>query len=482
MIQENYFDLLFNPRGIVIYGVNKAPYGGTFFLRLLVQMKFDKPIYCINPKLKGENLYGYTVYGSIHEISKEDPIDLAIIAIPARFTPGLMKELGEHDVKFAHIFTSGYSEVGNIELENQLLEAAKLHNVRVIGPNCVGIYSPSSKITFAPDSSDVAGNIAFVSQSGGLAIRLAKNGPSREYYFSKIVSLGNQIDINITELLEYFKNDSETKIIGLYIENIGPQGKKFLDLVRETTLKKPVVIWKAGISDTGKSAVMSHTGGLAGDYKIWQAMAKQSGAILVENFQELTETIQALSFYNIPETKDITILSAGGGNSIEATDDCERAGLNIPIIPRSVQEKIHEFIPKVNTNVQNPFDLGAVGLNNTSFGKVIRILKEDTSIRTVIFIRSPERFKAYEQVQKIPDFENDLIAHLTETQDKNLMLLSIPLLLDENEYTVKARYQYRKKLEQHKIMSFYSAVSAAKCVKRLWEYGNFLRKVENTKN
>ncbi|MFX0099649.1 MAG: CoA-binding protein [Candidatus Hodarchaeota archaeon] len=468
------FDLLFNPRAVAIPGANKSPYGGTYFLDILTKNKFPKPIYPVNPKLAGESLYGYEVYKSIDSLPDDPPVDLAIIAVPAKYTPDIIKELGLKGIPFAHIFSSGYSEVGATQLEQELLENAREYGVRIVGPNCIGGYNPRSRQAFTEGTSNVPGDVGFISQSGGNAIRLALNGPTHGYYFSKVVSIGNQIDLDIVDFLEYFKDDPETKIIAMYVENVKQQGRRFIKLLKETTLVKPVVIWKGGSSEAGHGAVISHTGGLAGDHKIWKGLAKQTGTILVDNFKELTETIQAISFYPLPKTLNVGIVVAGGGLAVEGADNCEKHGLKVSRTSEETQEKLKYFVPPVNTNINNPIDLGAIGLNTTSFGKTIRILEGEPDISTILITHAPEEFHKYGTIFKVDDFEGELVQNLADAKPKDKLLISIPVLLEENMESVQARENFVKKLQAHKIMCFSSFGTASRCIKRLLEYHQYL--------
>lgn len=468
------FDLFFNPRAVAILGVNESPYGGTYFLDILAKNDFPNPMYPVNPKLAGKKLLGYKVYESIGSLPDDPPIDLAIIAVPAKYTPGIIKELGEKGIPFAHIFSSGYSEVGSSTLEQELLDNARKYGVRIIGPNCVGGYNPRSRLAFTEGTSNVAGDVGFISQSGGNAIRLAYNGPTRGYYFSKAVSAGNQVDVDIVDFLAYFKDDPETRIIAMYIENVKQQGTRFIELLQETTSEKPVVIWKGGSSERGHSAVMSHTGGLAGNHRIWKGLAKQTGAILVDNFKELTETVQALSFYPLPKTRKVAIITAGGWLSVEGTDNCEKHGLVVPCVSKETQELMNKFVPPVNTNITNPFDLGAIGLGTEAFGQTVKILEGEPDISSIIMTHAPEKFADYAIAFKTDDFEGELIQNIVKAKPKDKLVISLPVLLQENMESVQARERFAKKLQEHKIMCFRSFGSAARCIKRIWEYHEFL--------
>ncbi|MFX1479450.1 MAG: CoA-binding protein, partial [Promethearchaeota archaeon] len=316
-------------------GVSKLnPSGATQYVFALKSAQFPNPIYLVNPKYAGEELMGYKFYDSISSIPDETPTDLAIIAVPAKITPSIIEELGKKGISFAHIFSSGFSELDSEtdktgkRIEEELISVASKYGIRILGPNCMGVIAPKSKLTFLmsigtivkvnnetakidaenfedlEENGDLANNgqVAFISQSGGIAFSHGMLSPSLGYSFSKVVSLGNQIDLDLLDFLQYFKDDPETKVIAMYIENVKRDGNEFVQLLKETTAKKPVIIWKGGMFKTGHQAVMSHTGGLAGNYKLWESMALQTGVILVKNFSELTDMIQTALIYPFPKT------------------------------------------------------------------------------------------------------------------------------------------------------------------------------------
>ncbi|GAF97007.1 unnamed protein product, partial [marine sediment metagenome] len=277
----------FFPRAIGIIGAGYDPAGGGFFVRALKD-KFRGKTYYFNPRLAGKILYGQKVYSSILEIS--EPIDYVIIAVPARVVPKVLEEVGQKSIPFCTIFSSGFREVGNEELEHLTIQTARKYNVRVIGPNCIGVYSPKGGLFFAYEQSRKSGNFGGVFQSGGIAQNISELIVSYGLYASKLISIGNSLDLSPVEFLEYFLKDDYTKIIGLYIESLRSieQGRNFMKIVKECNLnRKPVILWRAGYGEATKKAILSHTGGLAGNNEIWNAVGKQTGSCIVSNSNEL---------------------------------------------------------------------------------------------------------------------------------------------------------------------------------------------------
>ena len=334
------FDRLFFPKSIGIIGVSHDPGGGSFFVRCMKD-RFKGPMYLFNPKLVGERIYGYKIYGSILDI--HDPIDYIILAIPARLCPKLMEDIGKKGVPFVTIFASGFREVGNKDLEQQLLDIARKYNIRIIGPNCLGVYNPKAGLFFAFEQSKKAGNFSGVFQSGGIAQNMSQLVVSYGIYASKFISIGNALDLSPVEFLEYFNQDDYTKIIGLYIENLRStkQGKQFMEVAKICNLnRKPVILWRAGFGEATKKAILSHTGGLAGNNEMWKAVSKQTGCCTVSNSNELAALASAFNLTHLPDTRSVGVIGIGGGSTIEAIDILEKHNLNIPNLTEKTIQKM----------------------------------------------------------------------------------------------------------------------------------------------
>ncbi|KKM95409.1 hypothetical protein LCGC14_1188520 [marine sediment metagenome] len=462
------FDKLFNPRSIGIIGASNKPFTGGFFIYCLLNFGFDKPIYLFNPRLKGETIANIPVYSSILEIPDDEPIDYVIIAVPARFCPSVVEECGKKGVSFATIFSSGFSEVGNHHLEVEVLEMARKYNMRIIGPNCMGIFVPKNRISFSPGLlTKESGSLGGIFQSGGLAIYISAKGQS--IYGtnpSKILSIGNQIDLNFVDFLEYFLHDEETKIIALYVENIKSKaiGRKFLKITKELSLKgKPVILWKVGFGEATKETILSHTGGLAGSLKIWKAMAKQTGALMVENSNELINLAMAFQHIsNMPMNRNMAITSGGGGAAIETTDVFERYNLKVPKLSTETIEKFKEFVPDVNTIFRNPLDLGGSGSIPEIFYKTLITLDSDPNISAVVFI-------------KVYDFNHTYIQTIKRAHKqmkKPLICIAYKIVDDTSDYAGKLLF--KRELFKLNVPVFESIELAAKALDKMCTFKAFL--------
>ncbi len=460
------FEKLFNPRSIGIIGANEKR-AGKYFITCLLQFGFDKPIYLFNPSLKGSTIENIPVYGSIIEIPDDKPIDYIIIAVPARLCPTVLEECGKKGVPFVTIFASGFSEVGNRHLEVEVLEISKKYNIRIIGPNCLGIFVPKNRISFSRGLlTEKSGNFGGIFQSGGLAIYIASKGQSiYGTYPSKILSIGNQIDLNFVDFLEYFLGDDETKIVALYVENIKSQkiGKKFMKLVKELTLKgKPVILWKVGSGEATRETIISHTGGLAGSLKIWEAVAKQTGALMVKDSNELINLVMIFQHISsMPINRNMGITTGGGGASIETADTFERNNLKVPKLAPETVEKFREFVPDVNTIFRNPLDLGGSMGNREIFYRTLITLDADPNISAVIFI------KTY-------DFSHrflETIKRAYKEMKKPLICIAYKIVDDTSDYANKVLF--KRELFKLKIPVFESVQLAAKALDKMCTFREF---------
>lgn len=464
------FEKLFNPRAVGIIGANNKLFGGGYFLKSLVNFGFERPIYLFNPRLKGEKLDGYKVYGSILEVEDDHEVDYVIIAVPAKLCPQILEECGKKNIPFVTIFTSGFSEIGNDYLEEAILEIAHKYNIRVLGPNCLGVYVPKIRLKFTLGFlKEHSGNLGMIFQSGGLAIYVAAMAQS--IYGtnpSKVLSIGNQIDLNFVDFLEYFLNDRETQSVALYLENIKSIeiGRKFLEIVKKLSLAgKPVFLWKVGTGEATKEAIMSHTGGIAGDTKIWKAVAKQTGACLVKNSHELINLAMAFNYLShLPMNRNFAITTVGGGASIETTDVFEQYNLKVPKLAPETIEKFKDFLPEVNTIFRNPLDLGASGSIPKIFYQTLITLDSDPNISAVVFI------KTY-------DYSFDFRKAIKRAYDemkKPLICIAHKVIDDTSDYAGKLLF--KRELFERKVPVFESIELAAKALDQTCTYQEFLNK------
>ena len=480
------FERLFYPRAIGIVGASYNPAGGGYFVEIMKD-RFRKPIYVFNPRLKGQKLYGLEVHGSILEIPDDKPIDYVIIGVPAKIVPKILNEVGQKKVPFVTIFASGFSEIGNESLEKEVLNIAKEYNIRIIGPNCLGVYNPEAGLYIGRAQSKKAGNFGAVLQSGGLAVNVAQLAETYGVEVSKMISVGNAIDLAHPDFLEYFLHDARTAFIGLYLENLKTlqNGRRFMKAAKACNLnRKPVILWRAGYGEATKKAIMSHTGGLAGNNKIWEAVAKQTGCSLVNNSVELATLASAFKLIHLPSSRNIGLIGIGGGSTIEAGDTLEKYGLKIPKLTEKTSDKMSRFLNDVNTNFANPIDLGAQGALPHIYYRTILTLDKDPNISAIIFVKDPERFKNLEDslvgklgFEKGTDLNKSFIKYIGKAKRIcTKPMICVMLKISEGFEEYKSRYKFKLRLLNRNVPVFESFDLAGKVLDNMNKYRNFLQK------
>jgi len=341
------------------------------FIESLRKFGYKGQIYPLHPS--GGEVYGMKIYANVKDVP--GPMDYVISAVSARYTPQLVADCAVKGVKAVHLFTSGYSEIEDEiggKLEAEVLKIARKGGVRLIGPNCMGIYCPSSGMTFAQDFNDQhgfpkrPGPLGLISQSGGNSIYAVRAGSGRGVFFSKVISYGNAADLNETDFLEYMADDPDTRIIGMYIEGV-KNGRRFMQALKRAAAIKPVIINKAGATDGGARACATHTSAVAGSAAIWQGLLKQAGAIQVDSMDELIDMSVTLLRLPLPAGKRAVVIGTGGGLGVESADQIISAGLKLPLLTPSIRKEICSIYgTEAGSMYRNPVDAPPFGgIENT---------------------------------------------------------------------------------------------------------------------
>jgi acetyltransferase len=364
---------LFEPRSVAVIGAsgekNKV---GCKLMENMMSMDFKGKIYPVN--IKGGEISGLKVYTDLVDI--EGPIDIAVIAIPAKFVFGAVESCAKKGVKFLVIITSGFSEVGNHSEERKIVDYAHQHGMRVLGPNIFGIYSGKVGLnaTFGPR--DVSrGNVAIVTQSGALGIAMIGKTATENIGLSAIVSVGNKADIEEAELLEYLIDDDQTKIIMMYIEGVH-RGESMVALLKKATKRKPVIVIKSGRSKRGALAAASHTGALAGADEIFDSIMKQCGVLRAESLQEAFNWCKFLADSPIPKGRSTVIITNGGGVGVMATDACEKYKVDLFDDAVATKEIFGSVTPDFGST-KNPIDITGQALAHHYDGGLGAALRDD---------------------------------------------------------------------------------------------------------
>jgi len=376
---KHELETFFKPRSIAVVGASRDSRKiGNAALKNLLISDYECRIYPIN--LREKEILGLKCYKKLGNVP--DEIDLVIISVPADVVPQILQECVQKKVKNVIIISSGFSEAGNHELEDELKRIIKNSKtrMRVLGPNTMGFKNASDNL----DASFVygvprKGNLALISQSGALGIGMIYLANSEFVGVSKIIGVGNKIDIDDDDLIDYFAHDPETKVIGLYIESV-KDGRAFMNAIKKCD--KPVLVVKSGRSKAGARATASHTGSMAGSDEIYSAAIKQAGGIRCRDIVELFDMARALAGQPPAQGNRIGIITNGGGLGILLTDACEANGLTIPKLSKKTYKKIDKILPDL-VKPNNPVDLVA-DAGFYRYEAATRILLEDPNIDGVI--------------------------------------------------------------------------------------------------
>lgn len=380
------FEPIFYPKSMAVVGVSaNEEKAGNRLLRTLMTFGFKGKLYPIIPD--NVNILGLEAYPSIRDIP--EPVDFVYISTPASTVPQIIQDCVAKKVPAVEIFTAGFSELNEDgrRLEQEIVALSK-GKLRIIGPNCFGVYSPKGGITILPGAMypRESGNVALLSQSGGLTTNFIWAAGGYGIRFSKAVSYGNASDINESDLLEYMASDPETKIIAAYIEGV-KDGKRFFKLAKSLAGKKPLILWKGGLTKTGARAVHSHTASLGGEKAVWEGFFKQTGAVPVESFEELLDTIAIFSQLPHGAGRRVAVAGGGGAVGVAASDTCEKVGLQIPLSSPEITKQLRAILPPTGTSIRNPFDVGAPSIPSTFLQRVLEIILSWNEIDALIIDR-----------------------------------------------------------------------------------------------
>lgn len=353
MLQQ--FTPLFKPKTVAVVGAStKGNALPNVFIRRLREFGFEGAIYPIHPT--AAEIDGLPAYKDFAETP--EPIDYAYIAIAAaQISPLLAGANGR--LRFAQVISSGFGEVEEgRELQTQLVKAAHAGGARLIGPNCLGLYTPRGKVSFAEIGSKEIGSVGVVSQSGGLGTDIIRRGYARGLQFSGLVTVGNCADITPSDLIEFYLADMQTRVIGMYIET-AKDGRRLFDILRNARGAKPVVVLKGGRTRQGIAAAASHTGSLAGDERVWIALSRQTGCILVDTLDQFIDTLlifQSLKPHPAHPTQRVALFGNGGGTSVLATDYYARLNLDVTPFDQKTIDLLAALKLPPGTSITNPVD------------------------------------------------------------------------------------------------------------------------------
>ncbi len=378
---------LFKPDSIAVVGASNNPAKvGNNILRNLIDGGFKGHLYPVN--IKENEILNLKAYKSLLDIERE--VDLVVVAVPARFVPDVLEDAGKKKVPFAIIISAGFKEIGaeGLYLENKIKQISENYNIRILGPNCLGIINLTDNVN-ASFSSIVPkkGNIAFISQSGALCTSILSLSVTSGFGFSKFISIGNKADIDEADLIEYLSEDASTSLILAYLESISDV-QRFRRSVEKAMQKKPVVLLKAGNSKAGKAAIASHTGSMAGENKLYDALFSQLGIIRVNCLAELFDASEIFSRFTYIKNPKLGIITNGGGVGVIAADSAENAGIELGKISAAGVKELRKYLP-ANASFKNPLDVVGDARADRFFHS-LKVIDKEKDINIILVILTPQ--------------------------------------------------------------------------------------------
>lgn len=372
-------DYLFHPESVAVAGVSGDPTklnGGRIFTENLINAGFQGKIYPVGAG--GGDLRGLKIYPSIAAIP--DKVDFVISSVPAKYAPQLLRDSAAKGVKAMHLFTAGFSESGEDEgneLESEVIDIAWQTGIRLVGPNCMGLYCPSSGLSFCADFPQESGSVGFLSQSGGHSLYGTLEATARGIRFSKVISYGNASDLNESDYLEYLAEDPDTSIIAVYIEG-AKDGHRLMEVLKRAAQAKPLIIFKGGTTEYGSRTASSHTASITGSDSVWSSLIKQVGAIQVDSTEEMFDVVLLFDHMSPPKSRNVALAGLGGGFSVYAADVFAKEGLTIPLFPPEVSEQLKKNdFTSAGKIFNNPVDIFSHGSSQLIQHVITTILSLD---------------------------------------------------------------------------------------------------------
>jgi len=367
-------DEMMHAKSVAVIGATEARPGE--FPGLYVCMRnfgYSGRLYPVNPNK--EDIDGVKVYPDLASLPEH--VDLVIISVPRTLVPKELKKCIASGNKNVHIFTSGFKETGEeegVKLQQEIENIAREGGLRVVGPNCMGFYVPASRMLTWITASRVSGPVALISQSGGHAQDFTHYTTSRyDIHFSKVISYGNALTLDSTDYLDYLDHDDETRIITMYLEGV-KDGRRLFTLAEKINRRKPIIMLKGGLTESGARAVSSHTGSMAGGLRVWNAFFRQSGVVSVDSVEQMADVTLAMHHLGTVPGRRMLVLGIGGGMGVAVADSCAKAGLDLPVLSPETNKKLRQFISPAGTMIRNPVDAYETFFNLDLLGKVMHVL------------------------------------------------------------------------------------------------------------
>jgi acetyltransferase len=377
----------FNPRGVVVVGASQNPTKlGYGLARNLVQSRYPGAVHFVNPK--GGTLLRQPIYPSVSQVP--DPVDLAVLLVPAGFIPETLEACGERGIRAVIIGAGGFRETGpeGAALEDQCLRIAREYRMRLLGPNCIGLLDTHLPLdtTFLPPPGPMPGDVAFISHSGAICAAVVDWAHSQGFGLSRLVSLGNQADVNETDVLTPVAADPHTQVLTLYLEGVS-DGRRFVEQAGQVTRRKPVIALKVGRFESGRRAVASHTGALAGQENAFNAAFRRAGVIRADTSEEMFDWARVLAWCPLPRGRSVAVLTNAGGPGVTASDALEVHGMHLAELEEPTRAGLQEILPPA-ASVHNPVDMLA-SASPQQYAESLRLLLVDPGVHSVLVVLPP---------------------------------------------------------------------------------------------
>ena len=476
-MQRESLEFLFHPESVAVVGASADPNSyGYDYLKHLIDYGFPGKVYPIN--IRRAEVLGLKAYTTLDEVPGR--VDYVIGCIALTQVPALLEACARKGTKAVHIFSALGSETGLPEgraLEGEILKKAREYGLRLLGPNCLGIYCPGAKLSFGFDFPNEAGGIGALVQSGGSAIDLVQYGALSGLRFSKVISYGNALDINEGELLEYLAADPPTRVILAFIEGLRVDGREFLELLRRAARAKPVIICKGGRSRAGARCTLSHTASLAGSSGIWDTAIRQAGGIPVRDIDDLVEMAVAFSLLAPIRGRRIGTGGAGGGRNTVSVDEWEENGFEVTALPEVIREDFRKRGSRLWYCLGNPADRSiATAFPGDAFtvpGLLMEMAKSDSYDFICANMAGDEHPHSLENYRRVMEEHVDGYIKLYKESPKPFFLIfnSRPLGIKEMDgWRWREIARLRTRLLGAGVPFFPSVDKAAKAINELIAY------------
>jgi acetyltransferase len=457
---------ILNARSVAIIGASKnETKRGYQTIRTLLDEKYEGKIYPVNPKEK--RILGFKCYQNVTEI--KEPVDVALVATPAKTLPNVLEDCGKKGVKGAVVLAGGFGEIGSQgrKLEDEMVAVAQKYNIRLIGPNTSGMLNLKDNLNLVGLRDAPRGDIALLTQSGNMALTLITEAKIRSRKgFSYYVGVGNEADIKFHEYLEFFRQDPATRAILMYVEGMR-NGREFLQQAQKTTLEKPIILLKSGRSATGKRSAGSHTGALAGISEVAKGAFQRAGIVVIENSDELFPAAEALSCLPPIKNNKVAILADGGGHATIAADLLTDLGIELPELSEKTQARLQKILPAA-ASVPNPVDVaGGTDADPSVFADCAEIILRDPNVGGLLIVGL---FGGYgirfaESLALMEEDAAHRMGKLVKQRKKPIVLHS--LYNSEKPHALDL-------LRYYNIPVYDSLDISAKCISVLADYGRYL--------